>query len=602
MATSFLRVMFGAALVYGIVLQILRWSAATQAVRLRRQIEWVALGLIVGLTPYVTLVLLAGWLGIGFEPFVWLAVFPIAAVPLAILAALTEYRLWDLEPITRDILSATLVVVVGGIIFSLTDHLLQRYAGGLGSVRNLFAFATGVLLVVLLQPVRLRVERFLDQWLHHGRPAPRSLLTHSVRDLARLTDPRELLDPSLRDPPRGSGRGPGGDLPADRRRQFRPGRGHRGRPAREVPFRVVGHRVSPRDRDFTPDRGLHPADPARAGRYDPRPALPGPAARGLPPRHRGAGGGGGVRGPGRGRAGERPLPGRPAAAGRGVPDPARQHPADHRVVGGGDPGLRRRRPDPVGQLRGGRDLRSRGAGAGGPGRFTRWCSCPRAWQRQPAAARRQRRGAAPGPSRRAESSWRCRCSSSTPAASTVGWWCSRTSPSCATCRTGCASRSGWRPSGGLTSGLAHEINTPLTGIASFAQMLGEMTAGRRPPGLLGVASWSTRASECRRIVANLHEAVRGSRESRSADRPRRGGGSGRRRTPRGPSVRPTGCELTGLATRVMVWGGPGPVELAVSNLVRNAIEASPEGSPVTVEVAVDGGWALHAGSVTGVRV
>ena len=139
-ATSFLRVMFSAALLYGIVLMVRRWRAAARVARLRRQIEWLALGLIVGLAPYASLVLLAGWFGIAYEPFGWLAVFPIAAAPLGILAALIEYRLWDLEPITRDTLSGTLVLVVGGLIFTLTDHVLQLYAGGLGSVRNLFAF------------------------------------------------------------------------------------------------------------------------------------------------------------------------------------------------------------------------------------------------------------------------------------------------------------------------------------------------------------------------------------------------------------------------------------------------------------------------------
>ncbi len=190
---SLLRVLFVSSMIFGVVLQIWRWRSASREVRVRRQIEWAALGLFVGLAPFLTLVMIPRWIGIPFEPFTWLAVFPISAIPLTWLAALKGYRLWDLEPISRDSLSATLVVVTGGFIFTLTNHLLLSYAGGVGSLRNLFAFATGVLLVVLLQPVRLRVERFLDQWLHQGRPAPRSLLTAASRELARVTDPREVL-------------------------------------------------------------------------------------------------------------------------------------------------------------------------------------------------------------------------------------------------------------------------------------------------------------------------------------------------------------------------------------------------------------------------
>ena len=191
---SFLRVLFGLSLISGIVLQIWRWRAAAREARIRRQIEWAALGLFVGLAPFLALVMMPRWVGIEFESFAWLAVFPVFAIPLTLVAAFREYRLWDLEPIARDSLSATLVVITGGFIFALTNHLLLRFTGGIGSLRNLFAFATGVLLVVLLQPVRLRVEKFLDQWLHHGRPAPRALLTGASRELARVTDPRELLE------------------------------------------------------------------------------------------------------------------------------------------------------------------------------------------------------------------------------------------------------------------------------------------------------------------------------------------------------------------------------------------------------------------------
>jgi len=192
-ATPLLRATFTFALVGGIVLHIVRWFQASGDARVRRQIEWAALGLFVGLVPWTTVMWIPRQLGVGVELFSWMMVLPMAALPLALVAALMEYRLWDLEPIARDALSATLVLVIGGLAFAVTNHLLVTYAGGLESLRNLFAFITGVILVVLLQPIRTRVGHFLEHWLYHGRRPPQWLLTHASRELAEVTDPRELL-------------------------------------------------------------------------------------------------------------------------------------------------------------------------------------------------------------------------------------------------------------------------------------------------------------------------------------------------------------------------------------------------------------------------
>jgi signal transduction histidine kinase len=142
--------------------------------------------------------------------------------------------------------------------------------------------------------------------------------------------------------------------------------------------------------------------------------------------------------------------------------------------------------------------------------------------------------------------------------------------------------------GRLASGLAHEINTPLTGISSFAQMLGEMTPESDPRALL-VSKLVDQSFRVSRIVSNLREAIRGGSED--------------------PTVidlavvaRNAGLEASrslGAAERlevdadepVMAWGGSGPVELAVSNMVRNAIEASSPDQTIRIEVAINGEWA-----------
>jgi len=142
--------------------------------------------------------------------------------------------------------------------------------------------------------------------------------------------------------------------------------------------------------------------------------------------------------------------------------------------------------------------------------------------------------------------------------------------------------------GRLASGLAHEINTPLTGISSFAQMLGEMTPEQDPRASL-VSKLVDQSFRVSRIVANLREAIRGGREeltvidlamvARSAalEAARSLGATDR-------------LEIVD-SRPVMVVGAPGAIELAVSNLVRNAIEASDSHTRVRIVAQASDDWA-----------
>jgi len=143
--------------------------------------------------------------------------------------------------------------------------------------------------------------------------------------------------------------------------------------------------------------------------------------------------------------------------------------------------------------------------------------------------------------------------------------------------------------GRLASGLAHEINTPLTGIASFAQMLDKMTS-RDDPRASVVGKLVDQSFRVSRIVANLRAMVRDSADSRIV------------LDVKGVVVRAAQDAARSLGAEdrlvfsvdgdpVMVWASVGPLELAISNLVRNAIEASPPDGIVHCFVQGDAEWA-----------
>jgi signal transduction histidine kinase len=148
--------------------------------------------------------------------------------------------------------------------------------------------------------------------------------------------------------------------------------------------------------------------------------------------------------------------------------------------------------------------------------------------------------------------------------------------------------------GRLASGLAHEINTPLTGIASFAQMLGKMTTEDDPRADL-VSKLVDQSFRVSRIVSNLREAVRVGSSSGVVLEINQVAANAAQ-----DAARSLGADdrlvLEIEEEPALVWASPVPLELAIANLVRNAIEASPEGTsvrmalvvgPTAVEIQVD---------------
>jgi len=584
---SLLRALFVSSLLFGIVLQIWRWRAAAREVRIRRQIEWTALGLFVGLAPFLVLVMVPRWIGIPFEPFSWLVVLPISAIPLAVVAALRGYRLWDLEPISRDSLSATLVVVTGGFIFAVTNHLLLRYTGGVGSLRNLFAFATGVLLVVLLQPARLRVEKFLDKWLHHGRQAPRSLLTGASRELARVTDPRELLvrlSETLTE-------GLEFDLVATYLRtddaRFERVTGDPGVAPEHLPSEVV-------ETDF-PNQV---EDPMAVAGYAVRVPLERAGTvhgllylglrRGIFPL---------------GSEGEEVVSSFAAQAALALEnarylDDLRRQADEYRILLTNTQRIIESSAAAIlvcdaaahilsanRQAAGLFGLEAEALVGLGLGSLV---DLPEAWRSElPMHAVNTEARTLSDPQRRvilAVSVLELDSGSFNGRVVVL-----QDVSELRDLQDRMREQERLVGLGRLASGLAHEINTPLTGISSFAQMLGEMTSDDDPRAAI-VSKLVDQSFRVSRIVSNLRAMVRGSSDSRMVLDI---GGVAVRAAQ--DAARSLGAEsaldIQAAEGPVMVWASVAPLEVAIGNLVRNAIEASPPGAKVRFAVVIDGDWA-----------
>lgn len=159
----------------------------------RRQAEWLALGAAAGFTPYLLLSLLPQMAGAEFDVLTWIALLPLTLVPLGVASSLLEFRLWDLEDISRQVVATGTVVLVGGVLFALLNYGISEVGFQLGNWRNLVAVAGGVALVALMIPTRRILLEGFERLQYRERLSARRALTTFAEEAVGHRDPEELL-------------------------------------------------------------------------------------------------------------------------------------------------------------------------------------------------------------------------------------------------------------------------------------------------------------------------------------------------------------------------------------------------------------------------
>jgi two-component system, NtrC family, sensor kinase len=135
-----------------------------------RQLLWLVVGTAGGYLPFF---LLYGFPVLaGLRPSAVLtavAVVPLACVPLAFGWAILRFRLWDLGLIVRNGLAHGLTLLAGIGSFTLLDLVLRRSVpSDLSFARELLTFVGGALIVGLVVPAHRRIHGALER-LHYGR-------------------------------------------------------------------------------------------------------------------------------------------------------------------------------------------------------------------------------------------------------------------------------------------------------------------------------------------------------------------------------------------------------------------------------------------------
>jgi PAS domain S-box-containing protein len=158
----------------------------------RSQLRWMIWGLGLGVGPFAA-VYATPW-AMGVDPPAWsrLSVLPLVLVPAAFTAAMARYRLHDLDLVLRRGLAGAV----------LTLAVLAAYAGSLLSLRwltvpgslpdSVLSFLAAVLTAVAYPKMRSWSRATVDRAFYRARYADRATLLQWARDLQSETDLPEL--------------------------------------------------------------------------------------------------------------------------------------------------------------------------------------------------------------------------------------------------------------------------------------------------------------------------------------------------------------------------------------------------------------------------
>ena len=138
----------------------------------RRQLLWLLVGMAAGYAPFLAAYGLPFAIGMRPpEPLAVLAVTPLACVPLTFGWAILRYRLWDLGVMVRSGSSWILTVLLGVASFSLLDLALGRAVPeGMAFARQLLTFFGGLSIAGLAIPARRGLHGALERFAY-GRAA-----------------------------------------------------------------------------------------------------------------------------------------------------------------------------------------------------------------------------------------------------------------------------------------------------------------------------------------------------------------------------------------------------------------------------------------------
>lgn len=156
----------------------------------RRQVQWILFGVVGAAVPLLTLYLVPRSLGLAWPAWTTVvAVLPLGLIPLTFAWAIFKYQLLDLVVILRNTASYGLTVLVGLFGFVLFQLAIQSgLAERLQVSRTLLTFAAGLTIAGVLAPTRNAISSSLERLQYRASIGSRRMLSELGQELLHERD------------------------------------------------------------------------------------------------------------------------------------------------------------------------------------------------------------------------------------------------------------------------------------------------------------------------------------------------------------------------------------------------------------------------------
>jgi len=190
-----IQLLYLAACFVGGLAVFIRALGEVRSITARRQLRWIAWGTAFGAAPFAVVYAVPFALGIDPSLPMGLSAIPLSLIPLAYACAIVRYRLMDVEVIVKRALvyaaALSAIVAIYAVLLQSVEKLFLR---GEDEHNWVIAFLATLVAVLLAPPVKEAVQNILDRAFYRDRYDYRRALVGFARDLNSDLDLHRLSE------------------------------------------------------------------------------------------------------------------------------------------------------------------------------------------------------------------------------------------------------------------------------------------------------------------------------------------------------------------------------------------------------------------------